>query len=104
MSCVLRLARSECKQRGKSTAGTAGVHKSEKKEVCRQPTVEARARARDGSRSRWGALAEQGEAGSGLGRLPLPYQCGLGAIAPVSRARTARADLILDQHVGVLGQ
>jgi hypothetical protein len=41
---------------------TTGVHKSEKKEVCGQPTVEARARARDGSRSRWGALAEQGEA------------------------------------------
>jgi hypothetical protein len=34
------------------------VHKSEKKEVCGQPTVEARARARDGSLSRWGALAE----------------------------------------------
>jgi hypothetical protein len=32
----------------------------EKKEVCGQPAVEARARARDGSRSRWGALAEQG--------------------------------------------
>jgi hypothetical protein len=30
-----------------------------------QPTVEARAWARDGSRSRWGALAEQGEAGIG---------------------------------------
>jgi UDP-sugar transporter A1/2/3 len=44
---------------------TTGVHKSEKKEVCGQPTVEARARTRDGSRSRWGALAEQGEAGSG---------------------------------------
>jgi hypothetical protein len=41
--------------------------RSEKKEVCGQPTVEARARARDGSRSRWGALAEQGEAGSGFG-------------------------------------
>jgi hypothetical protein len=44
------------------------VHKSEKKEFCGQPTVEARARARDGSvcssRSRWGALAEQGEAGT----------------------------------------
>jgi hypothetical protein len=43
---------------------TTGVHKSEKKEVCGQPAVEARARLRDGSRSRWGALAEQGEAGS----------------------------------------
>ena len=53
---------------------TTGVHKSEKKEVCGQPTVEARARARDGSRSRWGALAEQGEAGSGFGRRPLPCQ------------------------------
>jgi hypothetical protein len=59
------------------------VHKSEKKEVCGQPAVEARARARDGSRSRWGALAEQGEAGSGFGRCPLPCQCGSGAIAPV---------------------
>jgi hypothetical protein len=29
------------------------------------------------------ALAEQGEAGSGLGRRPLPCQCGSGAIAPV---------------------
>ena len=57
---------------------TTGVHKSEKKEVCGQPTVEARARARDGSRSRWGALAEQGEAGLG----PLPCQCRAGAIAP----------------------
>ena len=62
---------------------TTGVHKSEKKEVCGQPTVEARARARDGCRSRWGALAEQGEAGSGLGRRPLPCQCGPGDIAPV---------------------
>jgi hypothetical protein len=62
---------------------TTGVHKSEKKEVCGQPTVEARARTRDGSRSRWGALAEQGEAGSGFGRRPLPCQCGSGAIAPV---------------------
>jgi hypothetical protein len=42
-----------------------------------------RARARDGCRSRWGALTEQGEAGSGLGRRPLPCQCGPGAIAPV---------------------
>ena len=33
------------------------MHTSEKKEVCGLPTVEARARARDGSRSRWGALA-----------------------------------------------
>jgi hypothetical protein len=33
----------------------------------------ARARARDGSRSRWGALTEQGKAGSGHGRrLPWP--------------------------------
>jgi hypothetical protein len=52
------------------------VHKSEKKEVCGQPAVEARARAHDGSRSidRWGAPAEQGEAdaGSGHGRRPLP--------------------------------
>ena len=31
----------------------------------------------------WGALAEQGEAGSGLGRRPLPCQRGSGAIAPV---------------------
>jgi hypothetical protein len=32
----------------------------------------------DGSRSRWGALAEQGEAGSGHGRFPpaLPVQIG----------------------------
>jgi hypothetical protein len=37
----------------------------------------------DGCRSRWGALAEQGEAGSGLGRRPLPCQCGSGAITPV---------------------
>ena len=50
---------------------TTGVHKSEKKEVCGQPTAEARARARDGSRSRRGAPAEQGEAGSGHGRRPL---------------------------------
>jgi hypothetical protein len=28
---------------------------------------------RVGSWSRWGALAEQGEAGSGLGRYPLPW-------------------------------
>jgi hypothetical protein len=55
-----------------------------KKEVCGQPTVGARARARDGSsRSRWGALAEQGEAGSGFGSRPLPCQCGSGVIAPV---------------------
>jgi hypothetical protein len=54
---------------------TTGVHKIEKKEVCRQPIAEARARARDGgSRSRWGALAGQGEAGSGHGRRPLPCQ------------------------------
>jgi hypothetical protein len=51
---------------------TIGVHKREKKEVCGQPAVEARARARDGSRSRWGALAELGEAGSGFGRRLLP--------------------------------
>ena len=61
----------------------SGCCESEKKEVYGQPAVEARARARDGSRSRWGALAEQGEAGSGLGRRPLPCQCGSGAIAPV---------------------
>jgi hypothetical protein len=36
---------------------TTGVHKSEKKEVRGEPAVQARARARDGSRSRWGALA-----------------------------------------------
>jgi hypothetical protein len=66
------------------------VHKSEKKEVCGQPAVEARARARDGSRSsssRWGALAEQGGAGSGFGRRPLPCQCGPGAIAPVGKLK-----------------
>jgi hypothetical protein len=34
----------------------------------------ARARAYDGSWSRWGAPAEQGEAGSGHGRRPLPCQ------------------------------
>jgi hypothetical protein len=56
---------------------TTGVHKSEKKEVRGQPTVEVRARARDGSRSRWGALAEQGEVGSG-------------AIAPVRVIRKVR--------------
>jgi hypothetical protein len=57
---------------------TTGVHKSEKKEVCGQPTVGARARARDGSRSRLGALAEQGEAGSGHGHRPpaLPVRTG----------------------------
>jgi hypothetical protein len=48
------------------------VHKSEKKEVCGQPTAETRARARDGSWSRWGALAEQGEAGSGQRPRPPP--------------------------------
>jgi hypothetical protein len=68
---------------------TTGVHKSEKKEVCGQPTATARARARDGSRSRWGALAEQGEAGSGFGRRPLPCQCGPGDIAPVWVSSTA---------------
>jgi hypothetical protein len=60
---------------------TCTVHKGEKKEVCGRPVVEARARARDGSRSRWGAPAEQGEAGSGHGRHPLPWQCGSGATA-----------------------
>jgi hypothetical protein len=55
---------------------------SEKKEVCGQPTVEARARARDGCRSRWGALAEQGEAGSGLGRRPLPCLVRIGRYCP----------------------
>jgi hypothetical protein len=35
------------------------VHKREKKEVCGQPTVGARARARDGSRSRWGARGRE---------------------------------------------
>ena len=49
----------------------------------RQPEAETKAWTRDGSRSRQGALAEQGEAGSGLGRRPLPCQCGAGAIAPV---------------------
>jgi hypothetical protein len=53
-------------------------------------TVEARAWARDGSRSRWGALAEQGEAGSGHGRAPCPasadralsyYPC-VGSVGP----------------------
>jgi hypothetical protein len=59
------------------------VHKSEKKKkkVCGQPTADSRARARDGSMSRRGALAEQGEAGSG--RRPLPVRIA-GAIAPVS--------------------
>jgi hypothetical protein len=66
--------------RGSGSQGhvsTTGVHKSEKKEVCGQPAVEARARVRDGSRSR-GAPAEQGEAGSGHGRHPL-----LCIVAPV---------------------
>jgi hypothetical protein len=34
--------------------GTTGVHKREKKEASGQPTAETRARARDGSWSRWG--------------------------------------------------
>jgi hypothetical protein len=58
------------------------VHKIEKKGVYGQPTVEARARARDGGSRRhggWGALAEQGEAGSGHGRRPPPWQFGPGA-------------------------
>jgi hypothetical protein len=56
---------------------TTGVHKSEIKEVCGQPTVEARARAEQGE-----ALAEQGEAGSARGCRPLPCQCGSGGISP----------------------
>jgi hypothetical protein len=36
-----------------------------------------------------GALAEQGEAGSGRGRRPLPCQCGSGAIAHVWVSQTA---------------
>jgi hypothetical protein len=50
---------------------TTGWQKSKKKEVCGQPTVETRVRTHDGSESREGALAEQDEAGSGLGRRPL---------------------------------
>jgi hypothetical protein len=38
-----------------------------KKEVCGQPAVEARPRARDGSRSRRGALAERAAAGGAPG-------------------------------------
>jgi hypothetical protein len=34
-------------------------------------------------RGRAMAVVEQGKAGSGLGRRPLPCQCGSGAIAPV---------------------
>jgi hypothetical protein len=74
---------------------TTGVHKSEKKEVCGQPTVEARAQARDGSRRRWGALAEQGEAGSGHGRRPLPCQCGPGAVAQPASKRHGRIAIML---------
>jgi hypothetical protein len=60
---------------------TTGVHKSEKKGVCGQPAVEARVRAHDGSRGmvdgRWGALAEQGGAGSGFPPPPaLPARTG----------------------------
>jgi hypothetical protein len=41
------------------------------------------------------ALAAQGEAGSGLGRRPLPCQCRAGAIAPewVSLKASKQADL-----------
>jgi hypothetical protein len=42
---------------------TTGVHKSEKKGVCGQPVVEARARARGGSRSRWGSTGKAGRSG-----------------------------------------
>jgi hypothetical protein len=41
-----------CEAGSQGHVSTTGVHKSEKKEVCGQPTVEARARTRDGSRSR----------------------------------------------------
>jgi hypothetical protein len=89
----------------RNKVSTTGVHKSEKKEVGGQPAVEARARARDGCRSRWGALAEQGEAGSGLGRRPLPCQCGSGATAPVwvsnqqARRRRIRTSTDSDDHL-----
>jgi hypothetical protein len=43
--------------------------------------------------SRWSTVAEQGEAGSGLGRRPLPCQCGAGAIAPVGKLNS-----IVDPH------
>jgi hypothetical protein len=49
----------------KGTRHNRRAQNRKEKEVSGQPTAEARAQARDVSRSRWGALAEQGEAAAG---------------------------------------